>query len=217
MSDRETSTVPAFLRVVAEPQSYLNMLYLLLSFPLGIFYFVFLVTSLALGLGLAITWFGIPILVGAIALSYAFAAFERSVAIAMLRVEITPMQAAKTPPGLWGKLRALFVNPVTWKGIAYLLIKFPLGVVSFVILVVLAALSLALLLAPLYYQLPGVQIGWPGGLAVDTLSEALVATVVGVALGLASLLVFNGSALVWGWLGRALLGGTAPRATDDQI
>jgi hypothetical protein len=214
MSDRETSTVPAFFRVVAEPQSYLNLLYLLLSFPLGIFYFVFLVTALSLGLGLIITWIGIPILVGAIALSYAFAAFERSVAIAMLRVEIAPMRDADMPPGLWGKLRALLTNPVTWKGIAYLLIKFPLGVVSFVVVVTLGALSLALLGAPFYYQLPGVQIGWPGGLEVDTLSEALVAAVVGAALVLVSLHVFNGLALLWKWLARVLLGRMGPSHGD---
>lgn len=211
MSDQETSTVPAFSRVVAEPQSYLNALYLLLSFPLGTFYFVFLVTALALGLGLIITWLGIPILVGAIALSYAFVAFERRMAIAMLSIEIGPMRAAEVPSDLWGKLRALLTNPVTWKGIAYLLIKFPLGVISFVALVSLVALSLALLLAPLYYRLPGVQIGWPGGLEVDTLSEALVAAVFGAALSLVSLHAFNGLALLWAWLAKALLGRTGAR------
>lgn len=206
MSDQETSTVPSFFRVVAEPQSYLNALYLLLAFPLGIFYFVFLVTALSLGLGLLITWVGIPILVGAIALSYALAAFERSMAIAMLKVEIAPMRTTEAPSGLWAKLRALLTNPVTWKGIGYLLCKFPLGVVSFVVLVTLVALSGALLLAPLYYRMPGVQIGWPGVLEVDTLSEALVAAVFGVALGLVSLHVFNGVAWLWAWLAKAMLG-----------
>jgi hypothetical protein len=206
MNDREISNVPAFFRVVAAPQSYLNMLYLLLSFPLGTFYFVFLVTGLALGLGLIITWVGIPILAGVIALSYAFVAFERSIAIAMLKVEIGPMRTTRAPSDLWGKFRALLTNPVTWKGIGYLTLKFPLGVASFVVLVTLISLSLALLLAPFYYQLPDVQIGWPGGLEVDTLSEALVASVVGTALGLVSMHALNGLALLWGWLARALLG-----------
>lgn len=206
MNEQQASTVPAFLRVVAEPQSYLNALYLLLSFPLGTFYFVFLVTALSLGLGLVITWFGIPILAGAIALSYAFVAFERSMAIAMLKVEIAPMETAETPSGLWAKLRALLTNPVTWKGMGYLLLKFPLGIVSFVVLVTLAAVSVALVAAPFYYWVPGVEIGWAGWFEVDTLSEALVAAVFGVALGLASLHAFNGLAWLWGWLARAMLG-----------
>jgi hypothetical protein len=206
VNEQEAPSVPAFLRVVVEPQTYLNALYLLLSFPLGIFYFVFLVTSLSLGLGLVITWFGIPILVGAIALSYAFVAFERSMAIAMLKVEIAPMGTAETPSGLWARLRALLTNPVTWKGIAYLLCKFPLGIISFVVLVTLAALSVALVAAPFYYWVPGVQIGWAGWFEVDTLSEALVAAVFGVALGLASLHAFNGVAWLLGWLAKAMLG-----------
>ena len=48
--------------VFIQLQTYLNILYLLLAFPLGLGYFVFLVTGLALGLGLFITWFGIVIL-----------------------------------------------------------------------------------------------------------------------------------------------------------
>lgn len=206
MSDREISTVPAFFRAVVEPQSYLNALYLLLSFPLGIFYFVFLVTALSVGLGLAITWFGIPILAGAIALSYAFVAFERRMAIAMLGVEIAPMGAPQSPPGLWAKLRALLTNPVTWKGMAYLMCKFPLGIVSFVVLVTLTAVSVALIAVPFYYNVPGVNINWAGWSEVDTLSEALVMAVFGAALGLASLHAFNGLAWLWGWLARLMLG-----------
>ena len=47
---------------VIEPQSYVNILYLFLVFPLGIVYFMFLVTGLSLGFGLLIIWAGIPIL-----------------------------------------------------------------------------------------------------------------------------------------------------------
>lgn len=214
MSERETSTVSAIFRVVIEPQSYLNLLYLLLSFPLGIFYFVFLVTGFALGLGLIITWVGIPILVGVIALSYAFAAFERSVAQAMLHVEIGPMQVGEVPPGFWARLRALLTNPVTWKGIAYLLLKFALGIVSFVVVVTLGATSLALFFAPTYYYLPGVTFGWSGGFQVDTLWKAFIATGVGAVLGLISLHIFNGLALLWKWLARVLLGRTGPGSVE---
>ncbi len=49
--------------VYFRPQTYLNLLYLLLAFPLGLAYFVFLVTGLSLGFGLIITLAGIPILV----------------------------------------------------------------------------------------------------------------------------------------------------------
>ena len=67
-----------FFGVVAEPQSYINILYLFLSFPLGIAYFVFLVTGISLGFGLAIIWVGVPILVLVLAGSWALCQLERT-------------------------------------------------------------------------------------------------------------------------------------------
>ncbi len=74
-----------FFSVVIEPQSYLNILYLLLSFPLGIAYFVFLVTGISLGFGLAIIWLGIPILALVLAASWVLYQFERLLAIHLLK------------------------------------------------------------------------------------------------------------------------------------
>ena len=48
------SVVRVFFGVVADPQSYLNIFYLLLAFPLGIAYFVFLVTGISVGTGLIV-------------------------------------------------------------------------------------------------------------------------------------------------------------------
>jgi len=55
-----TDIVKQFFGVVAREGTYLNIIYLLLAFPLGTAYFVFLVTGLSLGLGLSITLLGIP-------------------------------------------------------------------------------------------------------------------------------------------------------------
>ncbi len=58
--------MPRFPRTVfetvAERQTYYNIAYLMLSFPLGLFYFVYLVTMLSLGFGLAVTVVGLPLL-----------------------------------------------------------------------------------------------------------------------------------------------------------
>jgi len=56
-----------FFDVIVKPKTWRSVGYLLLAFPLGIFYFVFLVTGLSLGFGLFITLLGIPILVGVLA------------------------------------------------------------------------------------------------------------------------------------------------------
>jgi hypothetical protein len=56
---------PGFLMryfgVVAREETYLNLIYLMLAFPLSIVYFTFLVTGLSVGFGTLIIWIGIPI------------------------------------------------------------------------------------------------------------------------------------------------------------
>ena len=61
------------LGVLTNSQTYKNLAYLLLSFPLGVFYFVFLITGISLGVSLAIIWIGIPIFIGVLMLSRTFA------------------------------------------------------------------------------------------------------------------------------------------------
>lgn len=73
-----------FFGVAVRGQTYLNALYLLMSFPLGIFYFVFLVTGLALGFPLIIIWIGLLILAAVFAAWYGLLAFERHLAIRQL-------------------------------------------------------------------------------------------------------------------------------------
>ncbi|MGD2146148.1 MAG: sensor domain-containing protein, partial [Anaerolineae bacterium] len=50
-----------FIEVLWSRQAYLNLVYLLAAFPLGVLYFIFLVTGLATGLSLTIVWVGIPL------------------------------------------------------------------------------------------------------------------------------------------------------------
>lgn len=205
---RNTKRSPALrvFGIVADPRAYLSTLYLLLSFPLGIFYFVFLVTGLSLGLGLIITLLGIPILVGVIVVSCGLVGFERLLTMRMLRVSIPPMRRGDPPSALWARLRRLVTSPATWKGIGYLVAKFPLGIISFVIVVSLLAITLSLVLAPFYYQLPGVVFGWPGGWQVGTMSEALVASLAGIGLLIGSLHAFRWMAWVYGRFARLALG-----------
>src|SRR5947207_2704667 len=70
-----------------------NIVYLLLSFPLGVFYFVLLITGLSVGVGTVIVWLGIPILFATIAGIWGMAAIERSLAAHLLHIDMpTPPQ-----------------------------------------------------------------------------------------------------------------------------
>lgn len=198
-----TSSRKRFFGVVTNSQSYLNIFYLLLAFPLGTFYFVFLVTGLSLGFGLIITLLGIPILGLILGGSWALCKFERNAAIALLREDIPAGSSRPKSRGLWSRVKALLKDRVTWTGMLYLLLKFPLGTATFTIAVTLIAVTLALLAAPILHSFADIDLGiW----YVDTLWEAFLCTLIGVPLLFISLHLMNGIANVSGRLARVSLG-----------
>ena len=69
-------------------QTYRNIAYLMLGLPLGIAYFVFLVTGFSLGAGLAVTLAGIPVLLLVLIGSRVLCTFERQVSDKVLGVHI---------------------------------------------------------------------------------------------------------------------------------
>lgn len=200
-----------FLCAPFEPRSYANLLFLTLAFPLGLAYFVFLVVGLALGFGLLIIWVGIPVLALVLAGTWLFVKLERQLAIHLLGAELPPMlPAVRNPKGdLGGRLRDFLANPVTWKGMGYLAVKFPLGVATFVVCVVLTALSLSLLLAPFFlaWAPEPLSLSVDGSLwIIDTPAEASLSSLVGLGLAVLAVNLFNVLALAWGKLAVALLG-----------
>jgi len=196
-----------FLRAPLELRSYSNLLFLALAFPLGLAYFVFLSTGLTLGIGLTLIWIGLPLLALVFAVSWALMALERQLAIHLLGAAVPPM--APPPPavprGFWRTISDFLGNPVTWKGMGYLLIKLPLGIVSFVLTVFLVSLSLALLLTPVLYPLGTLDIDgavW----TVDTPGQALLCGLIGLVIAFLSLHALNGVAAVWRVLASSMLG-----------
>ena len=95
-----------FFDVIVKPQTWRNVGYLLLSFPLGIFYFVFLVTGLALGFGLSITLLGIPLLIGVLAAAYGLGEFERTTTNLLLDQATPPSRRLDVAGGLWPKVKS---------------------------------------------------------------------------------------------------------------
>lgn len=211
-----TNPIVKFFGVAIQGQTYLNAIYLLLAFPLGLFYFVFLVTGLSLGVGLLLLWIGLIVLVSVFAAWYGLAAFERWLAMTLLHEPIPPMiQQDLSNLTLWQKFVATLKNPVTWKALVYLFARFPLGLFIFIVFVTLASLSVALIATPLYYNwipvYPGIHLTLDGATLqpywmIDTLPKALLASLVGLLIGFISLHIFNGLAWVSAKFARYMLG-----------
>lgn len=220
-------------------QTYRNLLYLALAFPLGLLYFVFLSVGLSLGVGLAITVVGVPILLAVLAVSTGLATVERELATLLLGVEI-PTATGETPDSLVGRAKRLVSDAGTWKAVVYLGSKFVIGLVSFVVVTTLLVTATSLLVVPFVYDQPGVYVGvvtdapmqfhpslyvaWNqllvgietvvhvGSWQVTTLAEALAVAAFGAVLGIGSLHLLNGLARFSAWYTKRMLA-TSGRAT----
>jgi hypothetical protein len=149
MNGKNENVKRGFFGVVIDPRSYLNMIYLLLALPLGIAYFTFLVTGLSLGFGMIITLAGIPILLLVLGGSSVLTRFERWAAQEVLQQPISQPSTQSLKDGWWTRLKAHLSSRITWTGMLYLLLKFPVGIVTFTIVVTLASMTIGFLFAPL--------------------------------------------------------------------
>ncbi len=210
-----------FFGVIVEPQSYLNILFLLLGLPLGIAYFVFLVIGFSVGFGLVIIWVGVPILMLVLLGSWALCQFERVLTNTLLKEDIPPWPSRNVSGeplgeganlsaierlfiGAWRRLKSHLSDRLTWTGIVYLLLRFPTGVGSFIIAVVLISVVASMLGAPAYYWVDeGIEFGiWQ----VDELWEALILTAAGIPAFFIALHIMNGTAFISGRMARVMLG-----------
>ena len=151
----------------------------LIGLPLGIAYFTWLVTGLATGLGLAITLIGIPLLTLVLASVRPLLAAERALANTLLGTDIPESPLAPGGEGVIGRFKAYWKDTATWRGIAYLLLRFPVGIFTFTVAVATFASALFLIGAPIVAPLHAIELGiWEP----DTVLEGLALTPVGLLL-----------------------------------
>jgi signal transduction histidine kinase len=164
------------------PGVWRSNVYLLVSFPIGIVTFVWVVTMLSVGLGTLIIWIGVPILAALIAGNRALARLERRRAGHLLG---EPMPSAYLPPhrrGLFGYLHTSVGDAAVWKDLLWLAVLLPaFGLAGFTIAVCCWTTGLGLLVLPAWYwAVPeGVELGV---LQVDTLDEAWLGLPAGLAV-----------------------------------
>ena len=187
-----------FWGALSHPQTYRNILYLLASMPLGIIYFVFLVVGLAVGLGTVIIWIGLFVLLGTFLGVRGLTAFERKLSASLLQVTIPWRQPATLPPTgtptTWQqRVKHLMCSRETWIGVIYLFLKFPMGILSFVLTVTLLTVSLAFVISPMGALIPELSMSildWD----IDTSYEAAPFAIAGFLLLFVTAYTLNGIA-----------------------
>ena len=128
-----------------------DFLYVAAGLPLGIAWFTFLVTALSVGLSLAIVTIGIPVLAVTLLIWRWGANTERQRAALVLGAPI-PRPAPRAPRSQrWlDRWAARLRDRWTWRGLGYLLLLGPVGIVSGLIVCTLWSAAFAALLAPAF-------------------------------------------------------------------
>ena len=131
--------------------------YAVSDLPIAIAGFVFVVVTLALGAGLAVTFAGLPIIAGSVLACRFAAVAERARARALLGVEVGEPAPFRPGPGFLGWLRAALGDLTGWRAMLYLLAKYPLGLAAFILAAVFYLEGLYLLLYPLLHWIGPLQ------------------------------------------------------------
>lgn len=184
-----------------------NLIYLLLCLPMGILYFVVLVTGFSLGAGLAITLIGLPILATMIIVTYLLGDLERATTSKLLGISIAKPEARPAKDdSIKSILAAQLKNPNFWKELVYLLLKMPLGVIAFSVAIIFVFASVAFILAPLtLHYFPDANMVLVNQ-QIDTMPKAFIFTGLGLILSPVTVVIVNGLAKALGWLTTWALG-----------
>ncbi len=210
MHAQEPTGRNGFFGVIIRPRSYLNLLYLLLGLPLGTLYFTVLVTGFSLGIGLMVlALIGIPILIGLWYVVHAFMQLERAMAVGMVGVDVAPVDPLPAwPGGLWRHFKHFMGHAPTWKGIGYLLLRFPAGITTFTVAVTLVSTALGMTFSPVYSWTSD-DLTW-GSWTFDPFWWSFLLVPVGIVLVFVSLHVMNGLATACARWTRWSVGGHEP-------
>lgn len=141
--------------------------FLALSLPLGMFWFVVLLTLSLFGLSLVPALLGIPILALTALVWTGAARLERRRVRALLGTDIPRPYRQPLRRTVFSRVRALILDPALWRDLIYVLLLLPIGIVEFVVFVVAFALPALLLAYPLWFYNP-------------TLLESLLAVLAGL-------------------------------------
>ncbi|MGW0361947.1 sensor histidine kinase [Streptomyces sp. NPDC002990] len=217
----------AVVRAPVEGRTWREFGHLLLGLPLSALYFSLAIAGLSLGAGLLVTFLGIPVLAGVLAMCRGFGRLERARVRALLRTGIpapSPVRARK--PGALAAMGALLTSGSAWRHALYCVVHFPWAVFSFTVAVVFWAYGWGFLLYPVWFWVfpaytdqPGLQLFQNGDYSfhLDSPAEIALASLVGLAFTLATPWVIRALTTVDRVLIGGLLGASRRDGLDSRV
>ncbi|MCJ7434155.1 MAG: sensor domain-containing protein [Anaerolineales bacterium] len=138
-----------FFSVYADSRAWGALLYMLIAFVTGVFYFTWAVTGLSLSISLSIFIFGLPLALLFLLSVRGLALLEGRLVEALLGVRM-PRRPLFAQQGLkWiERLKQLVMDKHTWLSILYMFIQFVLGTIYFIVFTLILSFSLSLIAIP---------------------------------------------------------------------
>ncbi|WP_405389207.1 sensor domain-containing protein [Streptomyces sp. NBC_01102] len=155
--------LPAALRAPVEARTWRELGYLLLSLPISVVLFSFAVTMTSLGLGMLITFLGIPILAAGLVMCRGFGVLERGRARGLLKLDVPdPEPLRGKTGGLMSWVGAVLKSGASWRHLLYALLHFPWAVFAFCVALTFWSYGWAAFTYPLWHWVFPVYAGIDG-------------------------------------------------------
>jgi hypothetical protein len=197
------------LGVAVEGQTYKNLLYIFLAFPLGLVYYILLTVGFTLGLVLSVVVVGLGLLLVTIVATRYIASFERSLSNRLLGTDIDPPDdVERESDGIVALAKAYLGASSTWRGLGFVVLKFWIGILSFILFFVFVGTAIDLMLAPVFPEgtLNASLNDQEIVTLLDTDLQRALAVPAGAVLALVGMHVLNAFARVNGSVASSLLG-----------
>jgi Putative sensor len=145
-----------FFGVYADARAWGALLYMLIAFITGIFYFTWAVTGISVSLSFAIFIFGLPFALLFLLSVRGLALLEGRLVEALLGVRM-PRRPLFSHQGMkwFDRLKALLTDKATWLMLVYMFTQFVLGTVYFVMIVTVLSISLSFIAIPFLQEILG--------------------------------------------------------------
>jgi len=152
-NQKNTSILAQFFGVYADARAWGAVLYMLIAFVTGVFYFSWAVTGLATSVSFALFIFGLPFALLFFLSVRGLALLEGRIVEALLgtRMPRRPLFTKQNQKWL-DRLKDLAADKHTWFSILYMFIQFILGTIYFVLFVTVLSVSLSFIAIPVLQE-----------------------------------------------------------------
>jgi ABC-type multidrug transport system fused ATPase/permease subunit len=151
---KPSSALGNFFGVYLDPRAWGALLYMLIAFVTGVFYFSWAVTGVSVSISFLIFIFGFPIALLFLLSVRGLALLEGRLVEALLGIRM-PRRPLFSHQGMkwFDRLKTLLTDKATWLMLVYMILQFVLGTAYFVAIVTVLSISLSFIALPFVQEI----------------------------------------------------------------